>query len=55
MPKFYFDIYDGQTDFKDEGGIDMAQADLATEARSLLRLLARHIRRDGAGWVASVA
>ncbi len=40
MPKYYFDVYDGDSDFNDKGGIDMAQKDIPAEARNLLRLLA---------------
>ena len=40
MPKYYFDVYDGESDFTDDGGIDMAHKDIPAEARNLLRLLA---------------
>ncbi len=40
MPRYYFDVYDGESEFKDAGGIDMAQNAIPAEARNLLRLLA---------------
>ena len=40
MPKYYFDVYDGESDFQDESGIEMAQKDIPAETRNLLRLLA---------------
>ena len=40
MPKYYFDINDGESAFEDKGGIDMAHNDIPAEARNLLRLLA---------------
>ena len=40
MPKYYFDVYDGESEFEDEGGIDMALRDVPAEAHNLLRLLA---------------
>ena len=40
MPKYFFDVYDGESEFTDDGGIDMAHNDIPAEARNLLRLLA---------------
>ena len=40
MPRYYFDVYDGESDFCDRDGIDMDQIDIPNEARNLLRLLA---------------
>ena len=42
MPKYYFDVYDGESEseFEDKNGIDMASKDIPAEARNLLRLLA---------------
>ena len=40
MPKYYFDVYDGESEFEDSGGVDMAQEDIPAEAQNLLRLLA---------------
>ena len=28
MPKYYFDVYDGESDVTDDGGIDMAHKDI---------------------------
>ena len=40
MPRYFFDVYDGECNFEDSGGIDMASKDIPAEARNLLRLLA---------------
>lgn len=40
MPRFYFDVYDGEAEFRDGDGIDLAPDDVPGEAQGLLHLLA---------------
>ena len=40
MARYYFDVYDGESEFTDEAGMCIASQDIAMEARNLLRLLA---------------
>ena len=40
MPRYYFDVYDGEKNVKDKGGTVIACRDIAEEAKDIIRFLA---------------